>query len=146
MVLALVRVLGELIYDFLTALGTSLPNLGLQAVWLVALGASLPFAVGRGGIEGVAIAHAVVAIVVVLPAFCFVLQRAGVSMRAMLGQFFRPLTAAGAAAAAGLGGVLLVPDHRFAQVALGCALVSLVYLAIVYPMRALLKAPMLGSA
>lgn len=144
-VLALVRVLGELVYDFLTALGTSLPNMLLQAVWLVALGGSLPLAVSTGGIEGVAIAHAVVALVVVLPAFAFVLRRAGVSMRAMLAHFSRPLTAAGLAAAAGLGGVVLVPDHRLVQTLLGCALVALVYLAIVYPMRTLLKPPAWGS-
>jgi len=144
-VLALVRVLGELVYDFLVALGTSVTNLALQAVWFVALLAVLPLAVTAGGLKGVAIAHAAVAVAVVIPSFAIVLRRAGVSLRAMLAHFSRPLTAAGIAAGAGLGGVLLVPDHRFVQMALGCAIVGLVYLAIVYPMRTILKSPALGS-
>jgi O-antigen/teichoic acid export membrane protein len=145
-VLALVRVVGELVYDFFVALGTSLPALALQAVWLAALVVALPLAVRAGGLQGVAMAHAAVATAIVIPAFAFVLMRAGVSVRAMAAQLFRPLTAAGLAAAAGIGGVLLVPDHRFVQMALGCALVGLVYVAIVYPMRTILKSPALGSA
>ncbi len=111
----------------------------------MALLVALPLAVTAGGLKGVAIAHAAVAVAVVIPSFAIVLRRAGVSLRAMLAHFSRPLTAAGIAAGAGLGGVLLVPDHRLVQMALGCAIVGLVYLAIVYPMRTILKSPALGS-
>jgi PST family polysaccharide transporter len=140
MVLALVRVLGELVYDFLVALGSSGSNLTLQVVWLAALVISLPVAVRAGGIEGVAMAHAGVATFVVLPAYAIVLHRAGVSLRAMAAQVSRPLVATGAAAAMAAAVVLLIGDE-LAQLTIGAGLIGLVYLAIVYPMRTLLKAP-----
>ena len=140
MVLALVRVLGELVYDFLVALGSSGSNLTLQVVWLAALVISLPVAVRAGGIEGVAMAHAGVATFVVLPAYAIVLHRAGVSLRAMAAQVSRPLVATVAAAAVAVAVVLLIGD-QLAQLTIGAGLIGLVYLAIVYPMRTLLKAP-----
>lgn len=144
-VLALVRVLGELVYDFLVALGTSVRNLALQAVWLVALVVTLPFAVRAGGIEGAAQAQAAVAVAVAVPSYAFVLHRAGVSLRSMGAHLTRPLTAAAFAAAAGTTALVLVPDHRIVQMALGGVLVGCVYLAIVYPMRATLKSGALGT-
>lgn len=145
MVLALVRVIGELVYDFLVALGSSGSNLTLQAVWLGALVVALPVGVRAGGIEGVAIAHACVATVVVLPAYAVVLRRAGVSLRAMAAQVSRPLVATIAAAAVAAGVVLLVGD-QLAQLTVGAVLIGSVYLAIVYPMRTLLKASAVGPA
>lgn len=140
MVLALVRVLGELVYDFLVALGSSGSNLTLQIVWLGALVISLPVAVRAGGIEGVAMAHAGVATFVVLPAYAIVLRRAGVSLRAMAAQVSRPVVATLAGAAVAVAVVLLIGD-QLTQLTIGAALISLVYLAIVYPMRTLLRAP-----
>jgi O-antigen/teichoic acid export membrane protein len=145
MVLALVRVIGELVYDFLVALGSSRSNLTLQVVWLGALIIALPIAVRHGGIEAVAMAHAGVAAGIVLPAYAIVLHRAGVSLRAMAAQVLRPVAATLAGAAVAVGVAVLIPD-QFAQLTLGAALIGLVYLAIVYPMRSLLKAPALGSA
>ena len=145
MVLALVRVIGELVYDFLVALGSSRSNLTLQIVWLGALAVSLPVAVRAGGIEGVAMAHAGVATLVVLPAYAIVLRRAGVSLRAMAAQVSRPLVATVAAAAVAVAVVLLVGD-QLVQLGVGAALIGGVYLAIVFPMRTLLKAPAVGSA
>jgi O-antigen/teichoic acid export membrane protein len=145
MVLALVRVIGELVYDFLVALGSSRSNLTLQALWLGALVIALPMAVRSGGIEGVAMAHAGVAAFVMLPAYAIVLHRAGVSLRAMAAQVSRPLVATVAGAGVAVGVAVLIAD-QLAQLTLGAALIGLVYLAIVYPMRSLLKAPALGSA
>jgi len=145
MVLALARVLSELAYDFLVALGTSRANLALQVVWLIALLVALPIAVKSGGIEGVAIAHAGIALLVAGPSYAFVLHRTGVSLRAIAAQIARPLAGAALAAGAGIG-VLQLVDGRLVQLALGCALVGLVYLAVVYPMRALLRAPAVSAA
>jgi PST family polysaccharide transporter len=146
MVLALARVLGELIYDFLVALGSSTSNLTLQVVWLGALVVALPIAVRVDGIQGVAMAHAGVALLIVLPAYAVVLHRAGVSLRAMAAQVSRPLVATAAAAAVVVAVVLLVGD-QLVQLVLGAALIGAVYLAIVYPMRTLLRAPAaVGSA
>ena len=114
-------------------------------MWLGALIIALPIAVKRGGIEGVAMAHAGVAAGIVLPAYAIVLHRAGVSLRAMAAQVLRPVAATLAGAAVAVAVAVLIPD-QFAQLTLGAALIGLVYLAIVYPMRSLLKAPALGSA
>jgi O-antigen/teichoic acid export membrane protein len=145
MVLALVRVIGELVYDFLVALGSSRSNLTLQVVWLLALVVALPIGVRAGGIEGVGIAHACVAILVVLPAYAIVLHRAGVSLRAMAAQVSRPVVGTLAAAAVATAVVLLVRDQLI-ELALGGALIGLAYAAVVYPMRSLLKAPAVGPA
>jgi len=145
MLLALARVMGELVYDFLVALGSSKSNLALQVVWLAALAVALPLAVRIGGIEGIAIAHAGVAVLIIFPAYAIVLRRAGVSLRVMGAQLSRPLAGTVLGALAGTSVVLLVGD-RLAQLALGGALVGLVYLVTVYPMRAMLKASVVGSA
>jgi PST family polysaccharide transporter len=144
MVLAVARVLGELVYDFLTALGASRTNLVLQAVWFVALLAALPLAVRQGGIEAVAMTHAAVALLVVVPAYGIALGRAGVSLRVVAAQLARPLAGGALAGAAGVAVALLVGD-TLAQVFLGGTLVALVYAVSVYPMRSMLRAPAVAS-
>jgi PST family polysaccharide transporter len=138
MVLALARVMGELVYDFLVALGASRSNLALQVVWLAALAVSLPVAVRLGGIEGVAMAHAGVAVVVVAPAYALVLRRAGVSLRDMAAQLSRPAAGTVAGAAAGVAVVLWIGED-LVQLAVGGVLIAAVYAAIVFPMRTVLK-------
>jgi O-antigen/teichoic acid export membrane protein len=145
MVLALTRVLGELAYDFLVALGASRSNLVVQALWLGALVPACLLGVQLGGIQGVAIANAAVAVGVVVPAYAVVLRRAGVSLRTMAAELSRPLTGGLLAGAAGLAVVLLVPG-RIVQLAVGAACVALVYVVVVYPMRAVLRASAVGSA
>jgi PST family polysaccharide transporter len=145
MLLALARVVGELVYDFLVALGLSKPNLAIQVVWLVALAIALPIGVRVGGIEGVAIGHAIVAILVVGPMYAYFLRRAGVSLRQVAVHLSRPLAGTAMGAGAGAGVVVLV-SGGVAQLLVGGALVGLVYLAVVYPMRAVLKASVVGSA
>lgn len=138
MLLALTRVLGELVYDFLTALGHSRGNMVVQAIWLVALLIALPIGVALGGAKGVAIAHAVVCLLVVLPVFAVALSRAGVSIRSIAGQIARPLAGGVAATAVGAGVGLLVGGD-IGRLLLGGALVGLVYLAAVFPMRTILR-------
>ena len=143
MVLALVRVVGELVYDFLVALGSSRSNLSLQVVWLAALAIALPIAARKGGIEAVAMAHAGVAVCIVVPTYAIVLHRAGVSLRAVASQVLRPLVATVAGGVVAVGVAVLIPD-AFARLTLGAALIGLVYLAIVFPMRRLLQVPGAG--
>lgn len=138
MALALARVLGELVYDFLTALGRTVPNMVLQALWLVALVAALPFAVQEEGIEGVAMAHAAVAAAVVLPGYAVVLRRAGVSLRALVRALLRPLIGGLLATGAGLGMLELV-DSDLVLLLGGSAAVGVVYVAVVWPMRSMLR-------
>jgi PST family polysaccharide transporter len=145
MVLALTRVLGELAYDFLVALGRPRANLGVQALWLAALVPALLVGVHVGGIQGVAIGHAVVAIGVVLPAFAVVVRRAGVSMREVAAHLSRPLAGGALAAAAALAVLLVVPGG-LVPLACGGAVLALVYAAVVAPMRGLLHGAEVRSA
>ncbi|MEZ5062958.1 MAG: lipopolysaccharide biosynthesis protein [Solirubrobacterales bacterium] len=144
MVLAFTRVLGELVYDFLVALGMSRTNLALQAVWLVALVVALPIAVRVDGIVGVGIAHAGVAITIVLPPMRS--SSGAPASRCGGGRAARAALAGGVlGAAAGICAVALISDG-IVQVAIGAALVAGIYLVVVYPMRAMLTAPLAGSA
>jgi len=138
-VVAVARVLGELVYDFLVALGASRTNLILQAVWLAALLPVLPLAAGLGGIEAVAIGHALVAIVIVIPAYAIVLRRTGVSLRMMARQLARPVIGSLLVGVVALAGLVLV-SGKLAQIAVGGTLAAFAYMLAVYPMRATLKA------
>jgi O-antigen/teichoic acid export membrane protein len=145
MVLGVARVLGELIYDFLVALGSSVTNLVLQSVWLGSLLVALPVAVRMEGIEGVAKAHALVAVAVMGPAYALVLRRAGVSLRAMAGQLGRPILA-GVLAALACVGVASVVDGGLFELGIGGSAIVLVYVAVTYPMRTMLKLPRAETA
>jgi hypothetical protein len=68
-----------------------------------------------------------------------------VSLRLMATQLSRPFAGTLVAAVASVAVVVLV-SGGIAQLLLGGALVGLLYLAIVYPMRAMLKASVVGSA
>jgi PST family polysaccharide transporter len=139
-VLAVARVLGELVYDFMVALGSARTNLVVQTVWFAALLVALPVAVHVDGIRGVAIAHAGVVLLVVLPAYAIALRRAGVSLRAVAVRIARPVVGAIGAAAAGTTVIALVGDS-LVQIVAGCALVGLVYVVTVLPMRSSLRIP-----
>ena len=82
---------------------------------------------------------------IVVPTYAIVLHRAGVSLRAVASQVLRPLVATVAGGVVAVGVAVLIPD-AFARLTLGAALIGLVYLVIVFPMRRLLKSPALGAA
>lgn len=134
MVLALARVIGELAYDFLVALDRARSTLAVQALWLVALVPALLIGVRLGGIQGVAIGHAIVSLAVALPAYAVVVGRAGVSLPDLARGLVRPALALLLSGAAGLL-VLALADADLVQLLLGGAVVAGLYLAVVYPMR-----------
>lgn len=136
--LALTRILVELAYDFLVALGRSRPNLLIQGVWFAALVPVLILGARWGGILGVAAGHAVVALLVVIPACAVVLRREGVPLRALMARARRPLVGVAIAGACGVA-VLNLMTQRFAVLAVGGCLVLAVYAAVVYPMRQLIR-------
>jgi O-antigen/teichoic acid export membrane protein len=133
-VLGVVRVASELAYDFLVALGRSRVTLWLQALWLVALLVCLPIGAWLGGIEGVGIAHAGVAFLLVLPAYTMAVAKTGIPLRAMAAPLARPV----------LGAVCMIlvilvvrwfTEPSFLQLLLGGALGLLAYLPAVWPLR-----------
>jgi PST family polysaccharide transporter len=136
--LGVVRVASELAYDFLVALGRSRTTLWLQAGWLIALVVCLPIGAWLGGIEGVALAHAAVAVILMLPAYAIAVTRTGISVKALAAPLARPF----------LGAVLMVAvilvvrwftEPSFAQLLIGGALGALVYLPVVWPLRKVLR-------
>jgi len=134
LLLGLVRVMAELAYDFLVALGRSRANVTVQAIWLVALLPALILGARWHGIAGVAVGHAVVAVVVVGPAYAAVLRASGVHLTGILRQCRRPLGAAAAAAVVGLATLQLV-EGFLPRLAVGGSAFAVTYLTGVYPMR-----------
>lgn len=94
--LGLCRVLIDLSYDLMVAIGRSGRLLLLQVAWFGLLVIALPIGADHG-IEGVAVAHVIVAAGIILPAFLLVLRAAGISLRPVLRELRRPLVAGAAA-------------------------------------------------
>lgn len=100
-ILAVVRILHELAYDFLAVLGQTRGLLAIQGLWLVALLPAVVIGARTGGTAGVALGQVLVATVVVLPAYGAQLRRHGVSLRT-LGRSLATPVAAGTALAVAL--------------------------------------------
>ncbi len=74
-ILAVVRILHELAYDFLAVLGQTRGLLAIQGLWLAALVPAVVIGARTGDPAGVALAQVLVATVVVLPAYGAQLRR-----------------------------------------------------------------------
>jgi O-antigen/teichoic acid export membrane protein len=92
-VLGALRVVLELSYDLLIAVGRGAALLRVQLVWLATLVVALPLGAHLGGIQGVAIAHSAVAVAVVLPLNGVLLVRSGVRRGSLLGALAPVLVA-----------------------------------------------------
>ncbi len=136
--LGAVRVFVELGYDFLAATGSSRGNLVLQGVWFVALVPGLVVGARLDGIRGVAAAHAVIAVAVVLPVLLVLLARRGVALRAFTHLLWRPAVAL---IAIGLSAVVAhhVLDAPPAQLLVGAAVSGALALAVLYPLHHLAR-------
>ncbi|MEU7475917.1 oligosaccharide flippase family protein [Lentzea sp. NPDC042327] len=137
-VLAIVRVVTELAYDYLVALNLPSRTMWLQAGWLVVLVALLPLGAMWDGIRGVSAMHALIAVFLVLPAYTLAVTRTGVRLRVLLAAVARP-----ALGCALLAAVVLVvrwlTEPSVLQLLLGAGLGGAVYLAVVWPLRNLVK-------
>ncbi|MFS0866259.1 oligosaccharide flippase family protein [Microbacterium sp. 179-B 1A2 NHS] len=91
------RVVFDVFAGFLYARGLSRPVLWIQVVWLVAIVGAVLAGAQTLGIAGAGWAHAIVAVVVVLPAYLLVLRRAGLQIVPLLRETARPTIAAAAA-------------------------------------------------
>lgn len=136
--LGLMRVIYELSYDCLAAVGQRPALLGIQAWWLIALIPSLLVGAHLRGIVGVGIGHALVAGLLVGPVFMWWLSRSGIPVRSVLLVCVRPFA----------GGALMavfseLVSHVMGQGLLGIATAALagalVYVPVILPMRALLR-------
>ncbi len=77
------RIFFELAYDFLVIKGDSRWILYVQLGWLVVLVPALLVGAHVGGLRGVAVAQAVVAVLVVLPAYALLLRRVGLQLKSL---------------------------------------------------------------
>lgn len=110
-VLGLARVILQLCFDLLIAAGHGRRTLGLQALWLAVLTPALAVGAHLGGIAGVGIAHMLVAVGVMVPAFLAALGRLGFRPLELARSIWVPVVgAAGLVVAPLLALRLLHPD------------------------------------
>lgn len=139
-VLGMARVAGELAYDYLVALGLPGRTLWIQGIWTGGLVVALPIGALADGIRGVAAAHAVVAVVLIVPAYGIAVRRTGVSLRRVLALVVRPVLGCALLCAVVLG-VRVLLDQTFVELLVAGLLGVLAYAAVVWPLRNLLRKP-----
>lgn len=118
-VLALLRILFELMYDYLVVVGWSARILGVQFGWLIVL---VPAAIAGStvaGIEGVALAQLVVAAMVPFPLYLFLVHSTGLPVLQVLERLSLPVAGGVATLAASLALSAFVPIEGIACLAAG---------------------------
>jgi O-antigen/teichoic acid export membrane protein len=135
-VLGAVRIFVELGYDFLAATGSSRSNLLLQGVWFVILLPGLVVGARLDGIRGVAAAHAVIAVLVVLPLLFVLLSRRGLSVSALAQASWRGLASVGLIGLSAMAADMVLL-HPASQLLLGGGVSVLLALLVLYPLRQL---------
>lgn len=120
------------IFDLLVGAGRSRTTLALQTFWIVTLVPALAIGAHLGGIRGVGIAHAVVAVVVVAPLFVRAIGRFGVDLVDLAHRLARPVAGAALALATGL---LVLPEvhHTLARLVLAGPAMMIAYGAVAVP-------------
>lgn len=106
--LAALRILFELSYDYFVVLARSRVVFTVQLGWLVALIPGLAFSARLGGLRGVALAGFAVAAMVVLPWYLWELRRVGIRVAAFAVRLWQPLLAAAAAGFAALAAASMI--------------------------------------
>lgn len=125
------------IFDLLVGAGRTRTTLILQCAWLVVLVPALVVAARIGGIRGVGIGHAAVALGIAAPLFLRAIGRYGIDLRDLARRLVRPVGGALLALAAGL---LVLPEaNGVLRLVLVGSVVALVYAAVAVP-RALVAA------
>ncbi|WP_336209664.1 oligosaccharide flippase family protein [Nonomuraea sp. LPB2021202275-12-8] len=132
-----VRMLNLLITDILAALGATRATMWVNLCWAVALVPALLVGARLDGIEGAAMAHAVVAVLLALPLLAGALHRAGVPPRLFLSGLARPVLAA-AVAGVTMAGLAMVVDGPFVQLCVAGGAGLLVFALVAVP-RAVLQ-------
>jgi O-antigen/teichoic acid export membrane protein len=132
--LAALRILFELVYDYFVVLGGTRVVFTVQVVWLVALVPALYAGAHLAGPAGAGAAQLAVALLVVAPVYLYELRRTGITFGSLGARLVLPVVAAlGVAAVAALAGRALSVDLLVLTVA---GLVSLGAVAVlVYRMR-----------
>lgn len=133
-VLAGARVSTGLVVDAMLARGRSRFVVLLQLAWLGAVVPALVVGARLGGITGVAVAHAAVAVAVAAPLHVVAAGRLHVDGRALAGEVLRPLVASAVGLSAGLASTQLVTEP-WARLLLPGAVVAGAYALVLGPGR-----------
>lgn len=123
------RVAIALVFDLLVGVGRSSSALRLKIIWCLALVPALEFGVRHGGVRGVAIAHAVVALAVALPLFLRATGGLRIDLRGIGRDLGRPALGGLIAAALTLT-VYRTLSSPWAQLGVGGATLVVTYVAI----------------
>jgi O-antigen/teichoic acid export membrane protein len=122
--LAFLRILFELSYDYLVVRGRSRTILSLQVVWIVALVPAIWLAVEDHGLGGASAALVAVAALISLPLYLRALRQVGVPPRHVLGSCLLPAVAAAALYALGVVTCAVVGSSFAALALVGSATVA----------------------
>jgi PST family polysaccharide transporter len=91
MVLTVVRVIASFALDILMGAGATRSTFWVNLVWAIALVPALIYSTARGGIQGAAVAHAIVGVLVAVPIVLIALHRVGVRLAPIIPALARPL-------------------------------------------------------
>ncbi len=131
--LAMLRILFELVYDYFVVLANTRAVFAIQVLWLVALVPAVYAGARFGGAPGAAAAQFGVALLVVLPIYLYELGRVGVAAGAFVARLLLPIVGTVAVAFAAWTATRTVPIDLLAlllagtasAVAIGCLLYRL---------------------
>lgn len=136
-IVMVVRMLTLLITDILAASGATKSTMWVNLCWAVSLVPALLIGARLDGIEGAAVAHAIIAVVVALPLLGVALHRSGVPVGLIGAGLARPLLAA-APAGIVMAGLAMVLDGAFVELCVAGGAGLLVFALVAVP-RAVLK-------
>ena len=131
-VLSLGRMLVELTYDYLVALGRTIGNTWLHGIWLVVLVPVLALGAELFGIQGVAWGHALVVLLVVVPGLGVLLHKAGSPIGPLVADLGLPALGSAAVALSAWGVQAILPSG-FVTLAVGGVVGFILFAAIVGP-------------
>lgn len=127
-ILGILRIFAILSYDLLVSANRRWTIAGIEFAWLAALIPSLALGAWSDGIRGVAIAHVMVALLLVIPLYLLAMQRSGVRT-VDLARATWPLLAGGVAMAVVVSAVVSqIPGRPRVQLGVGVLLGISIYL------------------
>lgn len=133
-VLAIGRIVVELTYDYLAAIGRGDMTFWMHLIWLAALTPALVIGCRTNGVDGAAAAHAIVVAVCVVPLVTYYLWRAHLAPRMLAAAVVRPVI--GTAMVLGIGLLVMRTVHwPWGSLVVGGLASLSAYVAVVWPMR-----------
>jgi O-antigen/teichoic acid export membrane protein len=135
--LGAVRVATELVYDFLVAVGRTRANFFIQTAWVLALLPALILGAQFGGVMGVGLGHAAVAVFVIIPACLLAVRQSGIRIGGIARGVIRPAMGGALAAVAATTTSKMI-DGDLAMIVVAGGLALGIHIAVVAPLHRLM--------